>query len=186
MATSKNKTRKPLVKAKPGARRADGSRLHPCGIDVEAINETVCQLEQMAPRLETSTVAVFQFTSCLAKRCKAAKIPVTAWLEEPIVDGIQLGFDHKLHQGNIPVVQDCEGHEVPRRHDSGIKRCYSYSLPLHHASPEIQLAAMPHLNALFDVVLEKAEAIASALDEARSFNCMGQCCPFLSGSRCCP
>jgi hypothetical protein len=106
-------------------------------------------------------------------------------LEEPIVDSIQLGFDHKLHQGNIPVVKDCEGYEVPRRHDSTISRCYSYSLPLHHASPEIQLAAMPHLNALFELVLEKAEAIATALDEARGFDCMGQCCPFISGSRCC-
>jgi hypothetical protein len=185
MAKGRKGAKKPLVKARPGARKADGSRLHPCGIDVAAINETVCRLEALTPRLETNTVAIFQFTNCLAKRCKAAKIPVTVWLEEPIVDSIQLGFDHKLHQGNIPVVKDCEGYEVPRRHDSTISRCYSYSLPLHHASPEIQLAAMPHLNALFELVLEKAEAIATALDEARGFDCMGQCCPFISGSRCC-
>ncbi len=177
--------RKGRVKLRPGARKADGKRLHPCGIDVGSINDVMCQLEQMSPRLETSTVAILEFTNCLAKRCKSAKIPVRVWLQDEICEGIRLGFDHKLHQGNIPVVQDTDGNEVPRRHDSTISRCYAYSLPLHHASAEIQLSAMPHLNALLQAVLDRAGEIAEVLDEAREFDCMGQCCPFMAKTRCC-
>jgi hypothetical protein len=182
---SKKSTKKPLVKLKPGARKACGERVHPCGIDTVGIDEALCRLEQLRPSLDTSTIGVFEFTKCLAKRCKAAKIPVRCWLQEEIADGFLLGFDHFLHHGNIPAIQDVDGGCVPRRHDSSLTYYHRSSLPLHHADPQLQLAALPHLNRLFTEILTKAEELAAGLDEARVFDCMGQCCPFMTGRRCC-
>jgi len=154
-----------------------------CGIDLSAIEDDVCALESIAPSLNTSSIAVLEFTKQLAKRLKKAKIPVTVWLDDEICDGIELGFASLLRQGNIPCVKATDGACVPKKHDSTLPHYRCSSIPLHHADPAIQVAAMHRLHELLTLVLEEAEGIAAVLDDARSFCCDTFCCPFSSKNR---